>query len=496
MRRMKQSTVMILLLIPMALSSATALSLQAAVPETGIEQEEQEANRERIDAKKVTEKPGYGEAFEKVPMLEKAVDPDLYVLGPYDRLLINLMGPEPRTYHLPVLPEGYVFLPGVGAIHADGLTLSEFRRRLSKKVYEYFRNIELYCYLEVPRVFRVFVTGEVELPGAVEVSAVERVSDAIERAGGITDRGSTRLVTLERVAEVLRVDLLRFRLEGDIELNPFLQSGDRIHVPPRGWDVKIPDRVKRPGHYEIIPGETIGDLIDLAGGLTKEALEDSILLNRVDESGNVSTFYVPFDRLDHKLQDLDEVNLFDAVTERRRVYVYGAVKGTGRYYLAPDEGLAELLIRVGTFEELADLDAAYIEKKNGELITVNVRDYTVPGQGKNLPLMDGDVLFIPWIQNTVTVGGLVQQPGKFTYMNDWPVIKYIGLAGGPTEEGSVNRIEIYSLDGSSRKAGKDSLPKRGDVIIVKKSKAKLFGEFFSGLIRLGTVVISIIVLTK
>ncbi|MCK4236053.1 MAG: SLBB domain-containing protein, partial [Candidatus Krumholzibacteria bacterium] len=108
---------------------------------------------------------------------------------------------------------------------------------------------------------------------------------------------------------------------------------------------------------------------------------------------------------------------------------------------------------------------------------------------------DGDILNVPAIYQAVAVGGEVQEPGKFPYQSDWTVIQYIGLAGGPTQDGSVSRVVIYSPDGTSRNVGKDTRPNRGDVIIVKRSKRKILGEFFSGLVRLGTVVISIIVLT-
>ena len=124
-------------------------------------------------------KPGI--PFSELPILEKAIDPDRYVLGPFDALGVTIMGPDSRTYTLNVLPEGDVLIPGVGPVHADGLTLTEFRRALAAKVDMYFRNIELYCYLETPALFRVFVTGEVANPGVVAVSGVERVTDAIGR---------------------------------------------------------------------------------------------------------------------------------------------------------------------------------------------------------------------------------------------------------------------------------------------------------------------------
>ena len=60
----------------------------------------------------------------------------------------------------------------------------------------------------------------------------------------------------------------------------------------------------------------------------------------------------------------------------------------------------------------------------------------------------------------------------------------------------MSRVVIYSPDGTRRSAHKDTHPARGDVIVVKRSTWSVAGEFFGGLIRLGTVVVSIIVLTR
>ncbi|HSG28460.1 MAG TPA: polysaccharide biosynthesis/export family protein, partial [Candidatus Krumholzibacterium sp.] len=180
-----------------------------------------------------------------VPRLEQAVDPATYVLGPYDILLLNIVGPEPRSMQLVVLPEGYVFIPGIGGLRADGLSLADFREELSAVVDRYFKNIEMFCYLQQPRTFRVFVTGEVPSPGAVEVTAVERVSDAIEKAGSINSPGSNRQVLLERDGDTLRVDILKFVLEGDFSSNPFLSNGDRIHVPVAAMHVVVRGSVNR-----------------------------------------------------------------------------------------------------------------------------------------------------------------------------------------------------------------------------------------------------------
>ena len=430
------------------------------------------------------------------PLLEGPVDPERYILGPYDRLLINLMGPEPRSFSLAVLPEGEVFLPGIGAIRADGLSLADFRDALTEKVNAYFKNIEIFCYLEVPRTFRVFVTGEVEKPGAVEISAVQRVSDAIESAGGIRASGSSRTVTVVRNGDTLHVDMERFRLLGDFDKNPFLRSGDRIHIPVGGLHATIRGQVNRPGYYEIVPGESLRDLLDLAGGFRSDAIVDSVLIGRTDGRGLIRTFTVVSSRFGMELEDRDEIGIYDLEGNKRRVYVFGAFESTGRYYLSPGENLSELLARVGKINDMADLENAALERKNGDIIELDLVDYMPPDPKKNLELEDGDALGMSWKDDKVRVGGEVQQPGEFVHMNDWTVAKYIGMAGGPTRDGSMNRIDIYSPDGVKRKASANSRPNRGDVIVVKRSKSRIFGTLITGIIQLGTVVITIIVLSQ
>ena len=430
-----------------------------------------------------------------IPMLEKAVDPDQYVLGPGDGLVVSIMGPDPRMFALNVLPEGDVLIPGIGPVHADGLTLTEFRRALATKVNTYFRNIELYCYLETPALFRVFVTGEVVNPGPVAVSGVERVADAIEKAGSVKGNGSLRLITLERGGKEIRVDILRFVEQGDLGNNPFLRSGDRVHVPPSGWHAAIAGQVKKPGSYEIVEGETVADLIELAGGFTTDAFDDSVLVARI-AAGGVATVGVPKSRFGMPLADQDEIGVFDRLKGRRYVRVEGGTLRTGRFFLAQNDGIADLIVRSGGLKASADRSAAYIQKKNGTTVKIDLKDYLSPAPAKNIELEDGDVLTIPEIRRTVSVGGEVNMPGEFPYNGDLTIVQYIGLAGGPSKDGSVDRVVVYSSDGSAHGVDRNAHPDGGDVIIVKKSAYKIFGDFFSGVIRIGTIVVSILILNK
>lgn len=430
------------------------------------------------------------------PVLEKAVDPDSYVLGPYDRLAMTIMGPEPRTSVLTVLPEGNVLVPGVGAIRADGLTLTEFRRSLAVEVDKYFRNIELYCYLETPAQFRVFVTGEVASPGVVLVSGVERIADALDKAGSVGERGSLRNIALERGGSTVRVDLLKFLAQGDLAGNPFLRSGDRIHVPPAGWHAVAAGRVNKQNEYEIFEGETIADLIALAGGFATDAIRDSVLLKRVGAGGDVTTSVVAAARFDMPLVNGDEIGVYDALKGRRYVTVAGAMFRTGQFELAQGEGIASLLVRAGGFRANADLSAAYVERKSGSVVRVDLEEYLSPDPLKDLALENGDALTVPEIASKITVGGMVNEPGEFPYSSDLTVVQYIGLAGGPSPDGGVERVVVYSPDGSKRRVASDERLNRGDVVVVQKSSYAIFGDFFDGVLKIGALVVSILILSE
>ncbi len=478
----------------------------ALLPDTGLAQRTRQSERERIEEQAEEKTPPekkvqpYREKSipeGRQPRLEREVDPDRYILGPFDRLQISIEGTESKSFAVYVLPEGNIYLEGITSIQAAGKSLTEFRRDLRRAMLDYFHDIRVRCYLMVPRVFKVFVTGEVHRPGAVEVTAVDRVSDAIDKAGDIKSEGTTRRVQVIRGDSVINVDILKVIVLGELEKNVFLANGDAVHVPPTGKHVTIHGDILRGGVFEIVPGETIKDAIHLAGGMTGEAVTDSVLLSRVLSGDTVTTFGVSSDNYDMQLKDLDVISVLNRFNMAKRVFVFGAVTKTGRFFITEGEKLSNLLARVGRFADQADLRAVSIERSNREHIRVDLTKYLSNDlKEDDLKLKDGDKIHIPTVQKIVAVGGEVQNPGSFDYQGDLTVAHYVGLAGGPTEHGSLDRVVIYSTDGSMRSADKNTRPNRGDVIIVKKSGTRLIAEFFSGVIRLGTVVISIIVLSQ
>ena len=186
----------------------------------------------------------------------------------------------------------------------------------------------------------------------------------------------------------------------------------------------------------------------------------------------------------------------DGVTGTSRVFVFGSTVNKGDFYITEGEGLRSLLGRVAVFDIDADLTAATLERANGELLRVDLKAFVPPGTAEDIPLMDGDMLHIPAVEQIVSVGGQVQIPGSVKFVSGWTVAQYVGAAGGPTAEGSIDRVTVISKNGRSINTGRHYMPNSGDVIIIKRSKTRIFADIFGGLIGVGTLVISIIALSQ
>lgn len=86
-------------------------------------------------------------------------------------------------------------------------------------------------------------------------------------------------------------------------------------------------------------------------------------------------------------------------------------------------------------------------------------------------LEDGDKLYIPTMQNVVSIAGMVQFPSAHIYKGDTSINEYISLAGGTKKQADTDRVYVIKANGSvmlpndSWFGGRKSL-EPGDTIIV------------------------------
>jgi protein involved in polysaccharide export with SLBB domain len=436
--------------------------------------------------------------------LDEPVDPDTYVIGPYDEFVLVLHGQAQRRIDLQVLPEGVLVLPNLGAISAAGLTITEFRNKLKTSLKRYYKNIDFDFQLVAPRAFVVYVLGEVKNAGAVTLHAPFRVGAAIEAAGGTTERGSLRYIEIREGDETVgTVDLFSFLRLGRTEDNPILKEGQSVYIPARQATASISGEVWNTGSYEIRPGETVTDLIRFAGGPQSYAELDLIILERHETSGRVHLERFGIAQADTvELQDRDMVVVPDRRTLEGGSYVMlrGGGGREGKVYIEEGETIASFIPRIVRLRENHDISRAVIERENEdgsvEYIPVNMEKILAGDDEGNIPLKNGDAISIPEKDDYVYVTGEVVEPGEIEFQRGLPAERYIALAGGPTRAGSMNKLTIYSKDGTSRGGNRESMVYRGDTILVERRITSYVGPLFVGLTSLTSLILSVIAVSR
>src|SRR6266700_3457226 len=95
-----------------------------------------------------------------------------------------------------------------------------------------FRNAHVSVTVARLRTVRIYVVGDVQRPGAYDISSMSTPLNALYAAGGPTGIGSLRIVRHFRGAQLVReVDLYDFLLHGLRMDDERLQSGDTLLVP-------------------------------------------------------------------------------------------------------------------------------------------------------------------------------------------------------------------------------------------------------------------------
>ncbi|MBM4174383.1 MAG: hypothetical protein FJ212_08545, partial [Ignavibacteria bacterium] len=142
-------------------------------------------------------------AKETLGMVETPIDPSSYILGPNDILTLFiapiLYKPEiPSHADIPVSPDGRLVIPGIGAIHVGGTSITQAEEKVREEVTKILKTNGVSLSLRKMRTFKVFVRGAVRKPGIIPATPADRVSEIIDRAGGLMFDASMRNIAITR----------------------------------------------------------------------------------------------------------------------------------------------------------------------------------------------------------------------------------------------------------------------------------------------------------
>jgi protein involved in polysaccharide export with SLBB domain len=434
-------------------------------------------------------------------MLEGKVDEDKYIVGPGDRLRVEVWGLHEATQEIEVTADGRLVVPRVGLFDAAGATLAALRARVVERLHALYPRLSPSLTLAQPRSFLVHVTGQVARPGSYTANALERVSAILPDAGGALPAGSLRRVEIRRrgAAAPIVADLVRFAILGQLDADPALLDGDTIYVPPRQLTVEVTGSVRRPGSYELVDGN-VAELFQLAGGLAADAARSRPLRIASRQGGDrvavTSAEHATASSL--RLSDGDRVHVPALSELQAMVIIEGAVRGLGAIATAeaplpqpeprantvdnrPESaaraqslavawvrglGVRDVLGLAGGLQPWADAQHAYVARGDGadQRIPLDLVSITT-GAHHDVPLEPGDRVIIPARRAEVLISGAVQRPGYYPYSSDLAPRDYISIAGGPTRWGDVGGARVLSA-GASRPLKRVKSIGPGDVITV------------------------------
>lgn len=401
--------------------------------------------------------------------MDLPVGPD-YVVGPGDSLSIDLWGGVSTKLTRIVDRQGRVTLPEAGPLLVSGRSLGEVQEAVQKAIATQYRDTSTDVSVARLRTIRVYLVGEVEEPGAYDISSLSTALNALVAAGGATPRGSLRSLKHMRGRQELEaIDAYDLLLHGVAPDAKRFENGDTLLVPPVGPQVTVTGMVRRPAIYELNGEKTVADVLDLAGGILPAAALRHVEVQRLEAhekrtmlSLDLSPENSAVSQLaSFKIQDGDEIHIFPIATYNQdTIYLQGHVLRPGRYSYHEGMRLTDL---VTTYKDILPEPAAHY----GEIIRLNPPDFRPSVVSFDLAAAMKDPATSPQLQPldtvrvfsrfdfepapTVSVSGEVRSPGTYRTSGQATLRDAVYLAGGLTPDAALNTAQVFRLnpDGTS-----------------------------------------------
>ncbi|SFZ78899.1 polysaccharide biosynthesis/export family protein [Chitinimonas taiwanensis] len=259
------------------------------------------------------------------------------------------------------------------------------------------------------------------------------------------DRGNLEVnwdyAVVERMAPDLSTDLVPFNLgkavlERDPSQNILLQAGDTVTVfsnrdivaPSQKQTrfVRLEGEVANPGVYRVQAGESLRQLVSRVGGLTSNAYLFGAELNR-ESAKQLQQLKLKelADRLEQELQRSASIKANQAITPEAQAALKADLDAqqqlVAKLRQTPVTGriVLELETDARTWDELPDL-----------------------------PLEDGDRLFVPARPGFVLVQGSVYSQNAYIHRDTKRLGDYVAQAGGATRSADEADTFVIRADGS------------------------------------------------
>jgi protein involved in polysaccharide export with SLBB domain len=389
----------------------------------------------------------------------KLATPVNYILGPGDELQVSVYGVQEYNASIPVSVEGKVSIQYVGEISVSGMSIEAATQKIKgamAKVYSTIGSGQSQVAISLSRIrtIRVTIIGSKQ-PGNYSISSLATVYNALFLGGGPGKNESYRNIELIRNNKIYtKVDIYKFLVNGDQSENVGLKDNDVIRIPAYNQRVTLEGQVKRPGIFEMKPGETFSDLLSFASGFNEFAYTASVnVLQKTakefkvqDVKASQFNSYKPLSGDAFRVTKI--LNRFE-----NRITIDGAVFRPNTYSFYEGMRVSDLIAKAdGLKEDAYSKRARIIRLKSDlttEIVNVNLEKALDGDLEADIALNKEDVVTVYSIldfveEYKITIDGEIKKPGVYDYYEGLTLNDLFVQAGGLTGSAS-KKVEVARM---------------------------------------------------
>ena len=282
-----------------------------------------------------------------------------------------------------------------------------------------------------------YVQGDVGKPGRYPLTTNMTVADLIRVGGGLKPSADTQTADLthyewsqgELTGHDQRITIAS-ALAGDPASNLPVSNGDVLTIRQLpswndiGASISVKGEVGHPGAYGIRPGEKLSSVLERAGGFGPQAYPyGAVLMRREVREMETNARLEIVRRLKQEQTNLRALPETDADQKNAKLTAIAETETTLQQ-LQANPPIGRVVVRIQSDMRAWRNTAA------------------------DVPIRDGDVLFVPKKADYVTVNGQVFNPTAVSYRPGHSARWYLSQAGGTTQLANKKAVFVIRADGS------------------------------------------------
>ena len=393
----------------------------------------------------------FGSTIEKSSKI--IVPDDSYVIGPGDKLNIRFWGSGvDGEFVEEVAADGNISVPKIGVFQVAGIEFGKVEPIIRHEAEKYFQGININVSFKELRSVEIYVVGSVKNPGLHVVPAFSTVMRGILSAGGIQKAGTLRQIDLYRAKKhYRRIDLYDLFLKGSLDFDMVLENNDMIFVPRIGKTAAVAGAVAEEAIFELKQEKTIGELVELAGGIPPQGFTGRIYLRRFDQNKKFIVQDIDTNKENARwekiaVQDGDLLELqYLSSSWPAVVRLEGNVRMPDIFQYRPNMKLSDILISKSLINEDSIMEFAHLYRYDAESTQTILRQFPLSEvftDNFDMALFPHDRIVILSreemnIKETVSIEGAVWKPGVYNFRPELKLSDLLSLSGGINENMAV-----------------------------------------------------------